>query len=132
MYSVLTSSVSAEDAEALGEKEQLTLSKFLGKESEAQRDKVSDMPKATASGSVIKVSKLYFQCSFHSSMLLLPPLKKKSPLHYAVPKKPHLGGGLSSWGWCLLVPGRMSDMSIRGPELWMRAGWCKETPVQKL
>ena len=80
MYSVLTSSVSAEDAEALGEKEQLTLSKFLGKESEAQRDKVSDMPKATASGSVIKVSKLYFQCSFHSSMLLLPPLKKKSHL----------------------------------------------------
>ena len=77
MYSVLTSSVSAEDAEALGEKEQLTLSKFLGKEREAQRDKVSDMPKATASGSVIKVSKLYFQCSFHSSMLLLPPLKKK-------------------------------------------------------
>lgn len=47
-----------QDAEALGEKEQLTLSKFLGKESEAQRDKVNDMHKATASGSVIKVSRL--------------------------------------------------------------------------
>lgn len=31
-----------------------------------------------------------------------------------------------------LVPGRMSDMSMRGPELWMRAGWCSDTPVQKL
>lgn len=23
-------------------------------------------------------------------------------------------------------------MSMRGPELWMRAGWCSDTPVQKL
>lgn len=43
---------------ALGEKEQLTLSKLLGKETEAQRDKVSDMPKAIASESIIKVSRL--------------------------------------------------------------------------
>lgn len=81
MYPVLTSRVSVKNAEALGEKEPLTLSRFLGRESEAQRDKVSDMPKATASGSVIKVSRFYFQCSFHSSMLLLSFKKKKSPLH---------------------------------------------------
>ena len=31
-----------------------------------------------------------------------------------------------------LVPGRMSDMSINGPVFWMRAGWCRDTPVQKL
>lgn len=30
-----------------------------------------------------------------------------------------------------LVPGRMSDMSIKGPEFWIRAWWCRETPVQK-
>lgn len=30
-----------------------------------------------------------------------------------------------------LVPGRMSDMSIKGPEFWMRAWWCSDTPVQK-
>lgn len=30
-----------------------------------------------------------------------------------------------------LVPGRMSDMSIKGPEFWMRAWWCRDTPVQK-
>lgn len=32
----------------------------------------------------------------------------------------------------LLVPGLMSDMSIRGPVFWMRAGWWTDTPVQKL
>lgn len=30
-----------------------------------------------------------------------------------------------------LVPGRMSDMSIKGPEFWIRAWWCRDTPVQK-
>lgn len=30
-----------------------------------------------------------------------------------------------------LVPGRMSDMSIKGPEFWIRAWWCSDTPVQK-
>ena len=25
----------------------------------------------------------------------------------------------------------MSDMSIKGPEFWMRAWWCRDTPVQK-
>lgn len=30
-----------------------------------------------------------------------------------------------------LVPGRMSDISIKGPEFWIRAWWCKDTPVQK-
>lgn len=32
----------------------------------------------------------------------------------------------------LLVPGLMSDMSIKGPVFWIRAGWCTDTPVQKL
>lgn len=32
----------------------------------------------------------------------------------------------------ILVPGLMSDMSIKGPVFWMRAGWWTETPVQKL
>lgn len=32
----------------------------------------------------------------------------------------------------LLVPGLMSDMSIKGPVFWMRAGWWTDTPVQKL
>lgn len=31
-----------------------------------------------------------------------------------------------------LVPGLMSDMSIRGPVFWMRAWWWTDTPVQKL
>lgn len=37
-----------------------------------------------------------------------------------------------AWVPHLLVPGRMSDMSIKGPVFWIRAGWCSETPVQKL
>lgn len=32
----------------------------------------------------------------------------------------------------LLVPGLISDMSIKGPVFWMRAGWWTDTPVQKL
>lgn len=35
-------------------------------------------------------------------------------------------------GQHLLVPGLMSDMSIKGPVFWMSAGWWTDTPVQKL
>lgn len=58
MYSILMSRVTVLEAEVPSEQEHSTLSTFLAKETEAQRYKVSDMPKVTASESATKVSTL--------------------------------------------------------------------------
>lgn len=98
MCSILTSRLTVLEADRLWRVRTPNPLKFLGKETEAHRDKVIGMPKVTVSKSAVKVSRLtpvlfpFFYAAPPSLFVLL------SPVPHAVPKTSCVGGGLAPWG----------------------------------